>query len=139
MLRELARLGKAILISSHALSDLAEICTHLGVMQDGELLMEAALDEMMSAVFPESYLRVQLLDPGDTDAASRIVGEHSSCRQVEAVDASTLLVSFEGAQGDLAAVLGQLLRNGIRVTQFTLERPTLEDLFTRVTAEEADA
>jgi len=139
MLRELAGFGKAVLISSHLLGDLAELCTHLGVMRDGELLTEAALDDMMDAVFPESNLRVHLLDPGDVETATRLLAEQPSCRQVEPMDASSLAAWFDGAEADLAAILGQLLRSGVRVTEFTLERPTLEDLFARVTAVEADA
>lgn len=136
MVRELAHLGKAILISSHLLSDLADICTHLGIMREGELLMEAALDEMMAALFPESYLRVHLLDPADADTVSHLLAEHPGCRQVEATEPAALLARFDGGEGDLASLLGQLLRSGVRVTEYTLEQPTLEDLFARVTAEE---
>ncbi len=53
ILRELAQFGKTILISSHMLSELAEICTHLGFMRAGEIVAEGEIDEIMDEVFPQ--------------------------------------------------------------------------------------
>jgi ABC-2 type transport system ATP-binding protein len=137
ILRELASFGKAILITSHLLFELAEMCSYLGVMHDGELVTEGSVDEIRSAVLPERYLRVHLLDPSDAEPASRRLAEHARCREVESVDASTLRAWFDGDDEDLAALLGQLSRSGIRVAEFALERPTLEEVFLQMSALEA--
>jgi ABC-2 type transport system ATP-binding protein len=133
MLQELARLGKTIVISSHMLAEMAEVCSHLGVMRAGELITEGPVDDIISAVAPHSYLRVHLLDPGDADTARRLLEEYSACRSVEVVDASTLLARFDGIRKDQAAILGQLARSGVRVTEFAVERESLEDVFLQVT------
>lgn len=137
ILRELAGFGKAVLISSHLLFELAEVCSYLGVMRDGELVIEGAVDEIRSAVLPDAYLRVHLLDPSDAETAARLLTEYPCCREVDAVDISTLRAWFDGADEDLAAILGQLSRSGVRVAEFALERPTLEEVFLRMNAMEA--
>lgn len=137
ILQELARFGKTILISSHLLSELAAVCSHLGVIRAGELVAEASVHDIVSGVFPDRYLRVHLLDRGDGEIASRLIAAHGTCRQVEQTDSSTLLATFNGADRDLAAILGQLSRSGVQVAEFTLERPTLEDVFLHVTGTEA--
>src|SRR5436305_1469547 len=48
ILQELNKLGKTILVSSHVLPELAEMCTHIGIMRDGSLLAEGSLEEVLS-------------------------------------------------------------------------------------------
>jgi ABC-2 type transport system ATP-binding protein len=100
---------------------------------------EGSVDEIMRAVFTDAYLRVRLLDPADMDTASHLIAALPTCRQVEAIDASTLLAWFDGGSKDLVAILSQLSRSGVRVAEFALERPTLEDVFLHVTDMEAQA
>ncbi|MGI8825128.1 MAG: ATP-binding cassette domain-containing protein [Chloroflexota bacterium] len=133
ILQELARLRKTILISSHMLSELAEICTHLGIMRAGELMAEGPVDEFMSAAFPDAIVRMRLLRADDVATARQILETHRACRGVEAADASTLVFQFDGRRQDPAAILEQLSARGVQVTDFTVERPTLEDVFLRVT------
>jgi ABC-2 type transport system ATP-binding protein len=139
ILQELARLGKTVLMASQMLSELATVCSHLGVMRDGEMVVEGTVDDIRDAVFPDDYLRVRVLDPGDTEGAVRVLAAHPACRKVDTTDASTVLAWFEGTGADLAAVLGQLSRSGIRVTEFTLECPSLEDAVLHLTTIEAQA
>ena len=145
ILQELGTLDKTILISSHLLSDLAEMCTHLGVMRDGELLAEGSLDEMTGIVSPNAHLRVHLLDAGarstgaagarsaNLDVARQLLEAQPTCRQIETEGESTLLATFEGTRQDLAGILEQLVTAGVQVTEFALEHRTLEDVFLYVT------
>lgn len=139
MLQELARFGKPILIASHLLSELAEVCTHLGVMRDGELLTEASIEDLRYFALPDRYLRVHLLDPGDVDSAARLIAANEACRRVEALDPFTVHAWFDGGDKDLAAILGQLARSGVQVTEFTQGEPPLEDVVLRVMNMEAPA
>jgi ABC-2 type transport system ATP-binding protein len=132
ILQELARLRKTILISSHMLAELAEICSHLGIMRAGELLAEGPVDEIMSAVSPDTHVRVHLLRLEDADTARQILETHPACHEVEAAGATTLVVRFEGTRQDLAAILDHLYAGGVQVTELAVERPTLEDVFLRV-------
>ena len=73
IVRELARLGKTIVISSHLLSELSEICSHLGIMRAGELIAEGSVGEIMRAVAPDTLVRIQLLRPDDAATAQQIL------------------------------------------------------------------
>ena len=133
ILQELGRFRKTILISSHMLSELAEVCTHLGIVRAGELVAEGPVDQIMSAVAADAHLRVRLLDARDRDVARQLLESHPACRQLEGDGESTLLARFVGTEQDLAAVLGQLVTAGVQVTEFALERRTLEEIFLQVT------
>jgi len=151
ILQELGTLDKTILISSHMLSELAEMCTHLGIVRDGELLVEGSLDEMTGILSLNARLRVHLLDaearstgaagPRSTnrEVARRLLETQPTCRQVEAEGESTLLAIFDGTEQDLADILGQLVTAGVQVTEFALEHRTLEDVFLYVTEGGAQA
>ncbi len=139
ILQELARLGTTIVISSQLLAELAEVCSHLGIMRAGVLVAEGAVGEIMNAVSPEVRVVVQLLGPSDAVMARQILEAHPACRTVEAAGASTLVAQFEGTPQDRAAILGELSRSGVQVTDFEVERPTLEDVFLRVIDTGAEA
>jgi ABC-2 type transport system ATP-binding protein len=132
MLQELARLRKTILISSHMLTELAEVCSHLGIMRAGELIAEGPIDDIVRAVFPFDRVRVQLLPADGAQTARQILETLPACHDVEVADASTLVVRVEGTREDLAAILGHLTTSDLQVTELAVERPTLEDVFLRV-------
>lgn len=133
MLGELSRLGKTILISSHILSELAGVCTHLGFLEAGELIAEGSVDDIMNAVFPDTYIRVGLLTPADSEAAKRFLQEFPASGHVEVRNDNTLIARFSGTRGELAALQAQLSAQGIRMTEFTMQHPTLEDAFLHIT------
>jgi ABC-2 type transport system ATP-binding protein len=135
ILHELARLGKTILIASHLLAELNAICTHLGIMQSGACVAEGSVDEIIGAVAPHPLVRVQMLQPADVERAAQLLNAHPSCHELTTTSVSTLVFRFEGKQPDLAELLGRLTRNGIRVTEFSVERPTLEDVYLGLTGE----
>jgi len=139
ILQELARLGTTIVISSHQLAELAEICSYLGIMRAGQLVAEGAVGEIMNAVSPEVRMLVHLLDPKDAETARQILEAHPACHGVESRGSSTLVVRFEGTRQDRAAILGELSRSCVQVTDFEVERPTLEDVFLRVIDSGAEA
>ena len=132
ILQELARLGKTVLISSHLLSELGEICSHLGIMRAGELIAEGSVSEIVQAVSPDTIVRIHLLRPDDAARAQQILETLPACRDLTATGASTLVVRSDGTPQNLAAILSQLSASGVQVTEFAIERPTLEDVFLQV-------
>ncbi len=132
ILQELARLGKTILISSHLLSELGEICSHLGIMRAGELIAEGSLGEIIQAVSPDTLVRIHLLRPDDAATAQQILETLPACHDLTATGASTLVVRYDGTAQDMAGVLSQLSASGVRVTEFAVDRPTLEEVFLQV-------
>jgi ABC-2 type transport system ATP-binding protein len=133
ILRELHNLKKTILISSHILPELAEMCTHIGIIRSGELIAEGPVDAVITALSPSSHLRVRLLDSSDLDTVIKLLSASSSCTMVEADDDRSVVADFEGSESDLATLLAQIVAAGVPVTDFARESGTLEDIFLHVT------
>jgi len=131
-LLELQRLEKTILLASHMLSELAETCTHLGILRAGTLVAEGYIDEIVDAISPDARLHIRLLDAASRDTAARLLEAHPECRKIEAREPSSLLLQFNGTDRDLPALLEQLNARGVRVAEFALEPHTLEEVFLQV-------
>src|SRR5688572_19716133 len=69
LLRELQRMGKTILVSSHILTELAEMCTHIGIIERGKLLVSGSVSEILKDMRPAREIVVRVLG-----AAERAVG-----------------------------------------------------------------
>jgi ABC-2 type transport system ATP-binding protein len=133
ILRELARMNKTILISSHILPELAEMCTHIGIIQGGEMIAEGPVDAVIGALSTGTRLRIRVLSPGSTESATQVLANSPLCEEVELEGDRSLLAGFSGGEEDLASLLSQLVAAGIPVTGFALEGGTLEDIFLQIT------
>jgi ABC-2 type transport system ATP-binding protein len=132
ILRELSRLNKTILISSHILPELAEMCTHVGIIRSGQLLAEGPVDGVIAALSANSRLRVRLLHAEHLPEALRILRESPCCEAAEPANGRAIAATFAGDEIGLAGLLGQLVAAGIPVIGFTREEGTLEDVFLQV-------
>jgi ABC-2 type transport system ATP-binding protein len=134
ILLELRKLHKTILISSHILPELAEMCTHVGVMREGELLAEGPVGEILRLLSPGISLRVRLLAAADRDVAVRTLEAHPACREIGS-DADSLVVArFDGSDQELADILSKMVGAGAQVTEYAVEGGTLQDVFMQVAA-----
>jgi ABC-2 type transport system ATP-binding protein len=133
ILRELSKLDKTILISSHILPELAEMCTDIGIIRGGEMIAEGPVQAVVDALSHGPRLRIQVLDPSQAATTLAIAEEDEWCEATEQQDSHTLSVDFAGDEDALARLLASLVGAGIRVTRFTLESGTLEDIFLSVT------
>lgn len=127
ILQELRRLGKTILIASNLPGELAEICSHLGVMRDGVLLAEGSIEDVTEAVSHDLHLRIRLA-PRDTFAVKRLLDTHPACWQIESERAGLVRARFGGGDAELAALLAQIQAAGISVSEFAAEPPGLDDV-----------
>ncbi|HUS16406.1 MAG TPA: ABC transporter ATP-binding protein, partial [Chloroflexia bacterium] len=64
LLKELRQLGKTILISSHILTELAEVCTHVGIIERGKLLVSGSIDDILRRIQPARVIQVRVLGRG---------------------------------------------------------------------------
>src|SRR5918994_6504787 len=82
LLKELRTMGKTILISSHILSELADFCTSIGIIERGKLLAAGSIQEIQRQVRAHRVLKIRVLDPS-TDRAPAILRDHRGVRAVE--------------------------------------------------------
>lgn len=131
LLNELRGMGKTILVSSHILSELADFCTSIGIIERGKLLAAGSIQEIQRQLRSHRVLKVRVLDETTTQAAS-ILGDDPAVRTVELFD-HTLTAEFEGQDEDMARLLGRLIGEGVQVNSFAEEPLSLEEVFMMIT------
>ena len=131
LLTELKGMGKTILVSSHILSELADFCTSIGIIERGKLLAAGSIQEIQRHLRAHRVLKVRVLDPS-TDRAASILRDDRGVRSVESFD-HTVTCEFEGQEEDLARLLGRLVHQGVAVHSFSEEPLSLEEVFMMIT------
>ncbi len=131
LLNELRQMGKTILISSHILSELADFCTSIGIIERGKLLAAGSIRDIQQQIRSHRVLKVRVLDES-TEKAAELLRQDSSIRLVETYD-HTLSAEFEGQDPDMARLLDRLIQSGIVVQSFAEEPLSLEDVFMMIT------
>jgi len=134
LLRELQAMGKTIFVSSHILSEIGEVCTHIGIIEAGELVTAGTLGEMRQLIQAQRVVRVGLTER--VREAQAWLENQPDVMQVEpAVDngGGDLEVAFAGDDESLARLLTQLVGAGFPVLMFREETGDLEDMFMRLT------
>ncbi|MCA9237667.1 MAG: ABC transporter ATP-binding protein [Planctomycetales bacterium] len=130
MISALADAGKAVLISSHILTELAEICDRVGIIEQGRLLAVGTVDEISSGVETISRVRLRVLE--DNDRLQAWFAARSDIRDLEFAEGRFTL-THEGGPNEQAALLKQLVDAGFRVIEFASKTKSLEDVFLHVT------
>ena len=130
LLKELRRMGKTILISSHILTELADCCTSIGIIERGQLLMAGPIEDVYRRIRRNRIVQVRFTK--NEDVGLSVLRSSPFCRNVE-VDAHRITVEFETDDNGLAEVLSQLHDNQVGVRSFAEKEPSLEDVFMMVT------
>ncbi|KQX84090.1 MULTISPECIES: ABC transporter ATP-binding protein [Streptomyces] len=131
LIRELAAEGTTVFLSSHLLDEIEQVCTHAAVMARGRLLVQGPVADLAAGA--RGRLAVTTPDPG---ATARILGEHGATGLLTDGDR----VSADAPPGgvELADLNAALVRGGVRVRSFGVERASLEDAFVALTGEGFD-
>ncbi len=130
LLKELRNMGKTILISSHILPELAELCTEVGIVENGELVISGSVEDIMFRVHNSRILQVRVLDRAEV--AAELLRQYPGVGEVVQRE-SLLEVSFAGSEAELGKLLRTLVQHDFPVTSFAEAGHNLEDLFMQVT------
>ncbi len=130
LLKELRRMGKTILISSHILTELADCCTSVGIIERGKLLMHGPIEEVYRRIRGNQVIDARF--GKNLDRGLSIVRSNPEVRDVQ-VDGSQITIEFATADHDGASLLKELVSNDVEVKSFAEKEPTLEDVFMMVT------
>ena len=132
MIRQLAADGKTVLISSHILTELAEICDTVGIIEQGRLLATGTVEEIQGQhrQEPQNLVEVRLLD--DAQELGRWLAEHQRIERLQ-VDGRLVRFFHAGDSEAEAELLRAMITAGFRVVAFGTRRQSLEDVFMKVT------
>ena len=135
LLQNLRSMGKTIVISSHILSELAEMCNSIGIMDHGKLVEAGNIEDVMEHVFGGN--RIVISVHGEMEPAVRMLKEHPQIR-VESVGEKEIHISHAMKEEEIAQLIAQMIQNGIIVTGFYKEEGNLESLFMQLTGGQED-
>jgi ABC-2 type transport system ATP-binding protein len=135
LLKELRRMGKTILISSHILSELAELCTAVGIIEQGKLVYAGKIADMLSKAGTGGTVHV-VVDERTEDAAALLRQVKGILKvSLEREDRVTRIdLSIDPRAGLVVSEIpSRLITQGFRVARFSHEPVTLETAFMRLT------
>ncbi len=139
MIRQLATDGKTILLSSHILSELAEVCDRVGIIEQGRLLAVGTVDEILHGPIPTDgqpaphrQIRIEVDVLGDGAAAIQWLTERPGIEILQTAGNRILFGTMADAESQ-ADLLRDMIAAGFRVAQFAYRAKTLEDAFLHVT------
>ena len=160
LLKELGALGKTIMISSHILTELAEMCTHIGIVENGRLLVSGEVGDVLRSLQPHKIVEVRVL--GDPEHAAQVLrslpgvrdvrleipthngsgeaeahpisdGDGASMAQRTVPGVASLAVDFAGDVESLSLLVRALAYADVKVIHFAEQASDLEDIFMQVT------
>jgi ABC-2 type transport system ATP-binding protein len=130
LLKELRNMGKTILVSSHILPELADICNTIGIIERGVLLVNGAVTDVMKQVRTKIILNVGVVD--GVDGAGEVLSAHQDIENVERRDGH-LVVTLKQEATDYSFIPTLLIGKGFRVNLFKEEEMNLETAFMHLT------
>jgi ABC-2 type transport system ATP-binding protein len=130
LLKELRRLGKTILISSHILPELADLCNKVGIIEQGQMRFFGTVEEIMARATVGSAYTVTVA--AETERAAEIIRVLSGIERVEVRD-NAIRVSLHADTGDPAAIAVAIVNAGLRLTRLEEDKVNLETAFMRLT------
>jgi len=141
ILRELRGMGKTILVSSHILPELAEMCTGVAIMDRGRVLRSGSINEIERSLRASALLRIDVLgDEAAVEAAREWLGTDDRIADVIGATSNSegavrIEASFDGSTEAQADLLRAMVAAGHRVVGFSQATSDLEEIFLKVTGQ----
>ena len=130
LLKELRRMGKTIVISSHILHELAELCTTIGIIEQGELLFHGTLEEAVRRARMGTRVLIRVLE--QQDLAAQLLEKHESVKKIE-LNNGYIVAELDDDVHDFSPLAQLLLANKFRINEIKEEEVNLETAFMRLT------
>lgn len=135
LLRELADIGKAVLVSSHILPELADVCDTVGILSGGKLIAHGGVQDILRQVRQRRLMELTVVKHVDKVAAvlAAAPGDWTPAKDQPPLVANVLRFECRCDEKELAQSLFLLLKNGISVAHFGEVPADLEDVFMALT------
>jgi ABC-2 type transport system ATP-binding protein len=130
LLKELRSMGKTILISSHILTELADCCTSIGIIERGQLLLHGPIDKVYRQIQRNRHIEVRF--NGSPERGVSLLRSDPKVRDVQ-VNTRSCTVELAGGDADVQRLLRALVAADVGLVSFAEKEPTLEDVFMMVT------
>jgi ABC-2 type transport system ATP-binding protein len=134
LLRELRTLGKTIVISSHILPELEELCTSVAIVDRGRVLAAGTIADIGQKLRVGEVLRIRILGDGDAVEAARAwFGAREDVASATLEAPGQIEIGFRGDEAGAARLLAEALRAGLAIASYSPAATDLQELFLQVT------
>ena len=133
ILKELREMGKTIIVSSHILPELAEMCSEIGIIDHGKLVTQGTVNEIMNRINKKRLVKVKLSNGKEN--LIRLLKEQSTVKEITE-NTDNVEFAFEGTNDNLISILRNIIMNGIPIYSFAENEGNLEEIFMTVTGGE---
>jgi ABC-2 type transport system ATP-binding protein len=130
LLKELRSMGKTILISSHILTELSDICTSVAILEKGKVVASGSIDSIKKALQPGLAFRLEVL--GGAETALGLLESMPGVSGVR-IEGNALHFQFGGAREEIPDLVRGLVAKNVAITGLQEEKTDLEGLFMRLT------
>jgi len=130
LLRRLGEMGKTIIVSSHILPELADVCNKIGIIDRGVMNVNATVADVMKQVRIRTVLDVTVAD--DTDAAAKLLESHGTVKKVDTAGGKIVVTLNKGIE-DYSELPTALVQAGHKLTFFGEQEVNLESAFMALT------
>jgi ABC-2 type transport system ATP-binding protein len=128
LMRRLGGMGKTIIVSSHILPELADVCNKVGIIDSGVLIANDDVNSIIRKVRPNVVLLIETADPSQAEAAAKVLEQQTATDSVE-VKGRQLRVLIKTNVEDYSDLASALISSGIRIRKFAEEEINLESAF----------
>lgn len=130
ILKNLTEMGKTILISSHILPELSEMCTSIGIVQGGRMVVSSPVDRIMSNFNLGNPIKFRFAY--NMEQALTVLKEDPRVENIRYLE-NSIAIGFAGDVNEEAELLAKVIQSGAGVSYFAREESNLESLFMEIT------
>ena len=128
LMRRLGAMGKTIIVSSHILPELADVCNKVGIIDSGKMIASDDVASIIKKVSPNTTLLIDLVKPQDSAKAIDLVSAMPIVDHV-AIDGEKLRVTLKPQVLDYSSISMLLATQGVAFNKFAAEEINLESAF----------
>jgi ABC-2 type transport system ATP-binding protein len=132
MIRALAGHGKTVLVSSHILTELAEMCDLVGIIERGRLLAVGTVQEIQRGQQTRHAVRIQVRLLDDATGLANWLAQQDELEQIQ-TEGTAATFTHQADDETEATLLRSMIEAGFRVVAFGSQTKTLEEVFMQVT------
>lgn len=138
LLGQIANMGKSIIITSPIMSELGGVCSSLGIIHEGKMLLSGTVEEIQDQIRVEKPIIIKVLSESETELAATILKKNPLTERISMRNREIRVV-FYGKSEEENQLLADLIGQGVKVQSFVREEGSLEYLFLELMKENEDA
>lgn len=133
ILKNLKEMGKTIIVSSHILSELGEICTRIGIIKNGSIVCEGTVEEVMLRASGTAPINITVME--NPEKAIEVLKQIPDVKEIS-LDGNKVTASVAGGDKEAKEILKALVTQEVSVIGFAKAVGNLEDVFIQITEDD---